>query len=295
MLKKYALTALASGAMIVALAPTANAHDTRTHTCQQEATRLSGTGVFTAGTRPQDDRCVVTVLGTPGDPVPSATITHGDVETRVVDEYASEPELQVSADPISVSDPVITYGEWLMVDAPVTETITTKTGKGKSTNTKTVVVTEAKYERTVTSTVTYTYDVVAVTYTLQDIESYRVGEQATTITTPTTVRTYTYRNNSTSSTSFGNNTGTPVAGDPVVTDGDPIPADDQIEGVEEGVVLTDETTGEPVVHSEESVTPTEENGGIVVEETPQTSETETVVTKETCVTNKNKSKNRVDC
>jgi hypothetical protein len=286
MFKKYALTALASGAMIVALAPTASAHDTRTHTCTERGTALGGTGVFRAGSSQVGDRCVVTTTVISA-PVASGTIVWEDPETRTVGPEYTDAEF-VYGDPVTTTD--VHYGEWRTISVPTTTTVTSGTGKSK--NTKTVTTTTTHQERTVTSTVTHTYPTFEITYVLQDVEQVRDGEEATTITTTTTTRTYSYKSGAT--TFAVSNPGAvevapvTVVGDPVESAGEPILHDDVVvEGSQDTEVVSE---SDPVL-----VESTVENGGIVTEDPLVTTEEQTVVTKDTCVANKNKSKNREAC
>ena len=286
MMKKYALSALASGAMIIALAPTASADHTRAHTCEQRAATLGGTGVFTAGSNQGADRCVVTTTTTSA-PVASGTIVWDEPEPRTVGPEYTDSEFTYG-EPVTATD--VQTGEWQTISTTTSTPVTS--GAGKSKNTKTVTTTTTHQERTVTSTVTHTYPTFEITYVLQDVEQIRDGQEATTVTTTTTTRTYSYKPGAT--TFAVSNPGAveivpvPVVGAPVESQGDPIVYEDQVvEDSQDTVIVTE--SGPVLVES------TVENGGIVTEQPVVTTQEQTVITTDTCVTNRNKSKNRATC
>lgn len=281
MKKNLIVTAASAGSLVLASFALALPASASQVNCDAKASQYEGV-VSAVYTESPQRRCTV-VTEAIGDAVPSGSVTWSEPETRVLDEYDSEPET-VRGELLSSSAGEPVYGEWQKVGEEQVTTTTAPTGKSK--NTKTVTTTVSTYEREVSTTVTYVYEMFSVTYSLQDVETYREGSEATTVTKTVTTRVFNVNQHGTVTGS-----GSPSSTD-TTESGEPQTHEETV-AVEEGVVVTDED-GQPVETSREEQEPTEENGGITSETTTET-ETYQETATETCVANKNKSKNRGNC
>ena len=259
MLKKYALTALASGAMIVALAPTASADDS---VRQANCTAIGGT--FVNGSSDSQDRCNVT--SRTSQTLTGTTTSSTDYLVPVGEVYLGEGTFEPQLDQ-ATTDTVTVYGEWAVISvengALIPGTCVT-TGKNKGSVQKCQYEKITTEQRTNTVTTTTTTPVLEITQVLQDTETVVTNTTPTTVRTTITTVSHQFRP-STSNTnpdalasSTSSSTFTDTAGQPVVEE---IHTPDE----EPQVVDTKVTQAEPIVDSEtttvtedrETVTPTD--------------------------------------
>ena len=270
MFKKYALTALAGGAMIVPLAPTASADD---GVRQANCTAIGGT--FVNGSNDSQDRCNVTSQTI--QTVDGTTTTSTEYLVPVGDVYLGEGTFEPQLDQATTTTDTV-YGDWAVVsvtNGAVIEGTCTTTGKNKGSVQKCQYEKITTEERTNTVTATTTTPVLEIAQVLQDTETVVTNTTPTTLRTTTTTVSHQFRpsTSNTSPDALASSTSSSVVTD---TEGDPIVEETSTLDEEPQVVDTIVTGADPIVDST----------------TETVTETQTTITPTDCKINKSRSSDR---